>query len=72
MQSIQWLQELIATVISRSNEVGESAMEADTLFLQLIQCKDAAEVSEISEIVKCTYIYYTIVALSMISHNNVH
>ncbi|GFU43505.1 uncharacterized protein TNCV_406001 [Trichonephila clavipes] len=42
-QAIQWLKDLTNTMLSRSSEIGESAEEADGLFLQHIQFQEAGK-----------------------------
>lgn len=45
-QAIQWLKDLIQSMLARSEEIGETAAEADDLFLQHIRFQEAGKVKK--------------------------
>ncbi|GFT68000.1 uncharacterized protein NPIL_385651 [Nephila pilipes] len=50
-QAIQWLKDLTDTMLIRSNEIGESAEEADELFLQHIRFQEAGKKRRLAAII---------------------
>ncbi|CAL1280819.1 unnamed protein product [Larinioides sclopetarius] len=47
--AIQWLKDLIQSMLVRSEEIGETAAEADDLFLQHIRFQEAGKLTEIAD-----------------------